>query len=123
GNKSGHALERCSCKIAFGFAVLICNHLETLALQFCELGDHFHRICRRRRIKHRQAGTFRQRFRFSRSPVAHSHSRLPSTGLTSVITPWRLSCETIFSCWLWLTTDSNSTIDFPPAMDTRKCCI
>src|SRR6266436_10337893 len=86
-------LQRRPGKVPFRFGILIRDHLKTMAFQFGKPGDHFDRLRRRRRSEHAQARTSGERFGLARSPVASRHSCRPSKGITSVITPWRLSWE------------------------------
>src|ERR1700730_3001622 len=66
-------------------------------------------------------GTFSQRFRFAGCSGTLAHPARPTTGTTSVMTPWRFNWSIITRCWRWLTSASNSTVEYWPAMETRNC--
>src|SRR5271157_247201 len=66
------------------------------------------------------SGTLAKGFRLLQKRGAAAHSWRPSRGSTSVTTPCRFSCFTICSCWWLLTSASNSTMEFVPAMETRN---
>ena len=107
-------------EIAFGAGKLDGSEFVAETAQFGEARSDVELLRGGSGSEDRDLRTFAEGLGLARGSWGRGHAWGPSKGISSVTTPWRLSWATIWSSWLWVTSASNSTTEFAPAIEVRN---